>query len=181
MKKDISYWMKISPVQVGLIFIAIFAAVISKDRYICEVVSILIISMTTKHLFDEMTLTLPFSRKEIWRTHFIIQTVLLAVFLGIKAVMYINAPVKLVIECIMVLFAHIAESNASKINEVWGIATIPWKIAIIIWFAGEINSSFNKRIGAMMDNKSIQIAMFICVAVLIIVDICCWRNRKFYR
>ena len=81
--KSIGYWIKNNPMQILWLFLLI-AASIFKGVLIMEIIAIVIISLRTVEIFNVMTFSLPFSRKEIWNLHVMVESVLFAIYLCIK-------------------------------------------------------------------------------------------------
>ena len=97
------YWLKRNPQNLFVIFAAI-AFMSIKGSLFADVLALLFISRTTLDIFTEMTYSLPFSRRDIWKFHVTVQAVLMMIFILVNLIQNAGNIWNILVSVFFVLF-----------------------------------------------------------------------------
>lgn len=132
--KSISYWAKNNPKQIWWLLLAL-AASLFRGQILMEMIAVVIISIRTVDVFNVMTYSLPFSRKDIWKMHVVVETLVFGLYLCIKIIQNTDSMWTILLQIFFVLFAYCNCLRLPRRKEHWWIGILPMIIAVvfIIW------------------------------------------------
>ena len=171
--KSIGYWIKNNPMQILWLFLLI-AVSIFKGVLIMEIIAIVIISLRTVEIFNVMTFSLPFSRKEIWNLHVMVESVLFAIYLCIKILQNTDNAWMLMIQIFFVLFAYRNCLCLPRITKRWWIGIVPMFVMAAITILMDVSPQIQLLIAEIAVNKYAFLFAVAIDLLMIILNIHTW-------
>ena len=170
-KKCVRYWIQSNPKQFLWILLAIAFSLI-KGFLITDLLAMIIITGRTIEVFNSMTYSLPFSRKEIWNLHVVVEMCLLILYMIIKIFQNINNVWMIILQIFFVLFAFWNLMILPRKREFWWIGVVPIFVVTNLYENPQVKILKEKLMTMMACNEA-----FICAIVLEIVFVLIIAHR----
>lgn len=161
------YWLKRNPQNLFLIFAAI-AFMSIKGSLFADVLALLFISRTTLDIFTEMTYSLPFSRRDIWKFHVTVQAVLMMIFILVNLIQNAGNIWNILVSVFFVLFTFLNCLQSPRRKAFWWIGLLP---IIVIGLLNDCSPQIFRIIKKMAVNPQVHLILIAIEIVLVGINI----------
>lgn len=175
--KELSaYWLRSNPKRILWIMFAM-AFSLFNGLIVVDLLAVLLISTTTIDVFNELTYSLPFSKRQIWRFHLFIEAVLFAIYLAIKVYENIDNKFMILLEIFFVLFAYCSCMKLPEKIGCWWIGIIPMMLAATVQFASALSIRIRMDVNVICRSNTILWLFVILDVLMLFINIYTLKER----
>lgn len=174
------YWLTLAGKS---IFFDLAAVLISFDVSVVGVAGIYLIANRSLTFFPQenhrlMVLTSPFDRKTIWRTHFLMQTILLGLLTIPLLLRYHGTTAYLLICGLSLLCAHCCCAVTPRIPTLEWVSAVPLGVFLLLDLFEKNNENLRIMLEVLYHSTAFIAIITIAAVLLFVLDIFAWRKME---
>ena len=175
-KEFSAYWLRSNPKRILWIMFAM-AFSLFNGLIVVDLLAVLLISTTTIDVFNELTYSLPFSKRQIWRFHSLIEAVLFAIYLAIKVYENIDNKFMILLQIFFVLFAYYSCMKLPEKIGCWWTGIIPMMLAATVQFASALSIRIRMDVNVICRSNTILCLLVILDVLMLFINIYTLKER----
>lgn len=187
LKDCLNYWKRISGIDKYIYYglLAVLVVIFPGNLFL-TVLGIYVLCSGSMELFAkgvryggmQLSISLPFSRKDLWNTHALVETAGLGIFAVLSCVRGSDSPAAILALLFVLVFAHMVCAVLPLNNEFFLLAGVP---CITLWgvdFTGSFSNNMKIIFGGVEERMEFLILLGMMDLAVIIFDIWLWNREK---